>query len=200
MGLIAMIMEDTWLFLEIESPWYKAFCANNYTNPLAMRTSWLLILLMFLQGLDTKINPFQEGEDDNVMDSKDHVKSLEELDGHQIKTYNVLNVHQTDHSALLVRIADQLGDSPFGVVHCRLAPAFNIVVLWVSGRHGTTSRNFSAMQRLLPFSSDLILSFKAQHTGKEGEVRPFGDLLSGHDDPQAFISPSFSAFSFLFAT
>ncbi|KAH0773711.1 hypothetical protein KY290_010848 [Solanum tuberosum] len=92
----AMIMEDTWLFLEIESPWYKAFCANNYTNPLAMRTYWLLVLLMFLQGLDSKTNPFQEGEDDNVMDNKDHVKALEELDGHQIKTYNVLKVHPSE--------------------------------------------------------------------------------------------------------
>ncbi|WMV37038.1 hypothetical protein MTR67_030423 [Solanum verrucosum] len=51
----------------------------------------------------------------------------------------------SDHSASLVGIADQLGDSPFGVVHRRLAPAFSIVVLWVIGRHGTTSQNFSAM-------------------------------------------------------
>uniref|UniRef100_M1D9Y0 Uncharacterized protein n=1 Tax=Solanum tuberosum TaxID=4113 RepID=M1D9Y0_SOLTU len=57
----------------------------------------------------------------------------------------------TDHSASLVRIADQLGDSPFGVVHRRLAPALNIVVVWVIGRHGTTSRNFLAMRRLDPF-------------------------------------------------
>uniref|UniRef100_M1DUG0 Uncharacterized protein n=1 Tax=Solanum tuberosum TaxID=4113 RepID=M1DUG0_SOLTU len=48
-----------------------------------------------------------------------------------------------DHSASFVRIADQLGDSPFGVVHRRLAPSFSIVVLWVMGRHGTASRNFS---------------------------------------------------------
>ncbi|WMV09498.1 hypothetical protein MTR67_002883 [Solanum verrucosum] len=46
---------------------------------------------------------------------------------------------------------DQLGDSPFGVVHCRLAPSFSIVVLWVIGQHGTASRNFSAMRRLDPF-------------------------------------------------
>uniref|UniRef100_M1D8Q0 Uncharacterized protein n=1 Tax=Solanum tuberosum TaxID=4113 RepID=M1D8Q0_SOLTU len=66
-----------------------------------------------------------------------------------------------DHSASLVRIADQLSDSPFGVVHHRLAPAFSIVVLWVIGRHGTASRNFSVMRRLLPFSADLIISFRA---------------------------------------
>ncbi|KAG5610920.1 hypothetical protein H5410_022201 [Solanum commersonii] len=48
----------------------------------------------------------------------------------------------TDHSVSLVGIADQLGDSPFGVVHCRLAPSFSIVVLWVIGRHGTASQNF----------------------------------------------------------
>ncbi|WMV30000.1 hypothetical protein MTR67_023385, partial [Solanum verrucosum] len=51
-----------------------------------------------------------------------------------------------DHSASLVGIADQLGDSPFGVVHHRLAPALSIVVLWVIRRHDTASRNFSVMR------------------------------------------------------
>ncbi|WMV19705.1 hypothetical protein MTR67_013090 [Solanum verrucosum] len=77
-----------------------------------------------------------------------------------------------DHSASLVRIVDQLSDSPFGIVHCRLAPALNIIVLWVIGRHGTASRNFSAMRRLPPFSVDLILSIRAQHTRTKGELRP----------------------------
>ncbi|WMV41562.1 hypothetical protein MTR67_034947 [Solanum verrucosum] len=40
---------------------------------------------------------------------------------------------KADHSASLVRISNQLGDSPFGVVHHRLALALNIVVLWVIG-------------------------------------------------------------------
>ncbi|WMV24251.1 hypothetical protein MTR67_017636 [Solanum verrucosum] len=66
-----------------------------------------------------------------------------------------------DHSASLVRIADQLGDLPFGVVHRHLAPSFNIFVLWVIRRHGTASRNVSAMRRLLPFFADLIISFRA---------------------------------------
>ncbi|KAG5599268.1 hypothetical protein H5410_030638 [Solanum commersonii] len=44
-----------------------------------------------------------------------------------------------NHSALLVEIADQLGNSPFGVVHRRLAPIFSIVILWVIGQHGTAS-------------------------------------------------------------
>ncbi|KAG5595750.1 hypothetical protein H5410_036982 [Solanum commersonii] len=43
---------------------------------------------------------------------------------------------KTDHSALLVRIADQLSDSPFGVVHRRLALAFNIVVAQHTGTKG----------------------------------------------------------------
>uniref|UniRef100_M1DKI9 Uncharacterized protein n=1 Tax=Solanum tuberosum TaxID=4113 RepID=M1DKI9_SOLTU len=65
-----------------------------------------------------------------------------------------------DHSATLVGIADQLDDSPFGVIHRRLAPSFGIVVLWVIGRHSTSSQNFLAMRRLLPFFVDLILSFR----------------------------------------
>uniref|UniRef100_M1DI53 Polyprotein protein n=1 Tax=Solanum tuberosum TaxID=4113 RepID=M1DI53_SOLTU len=75
----------------------------------------------------------------------------------------------TDHSALLIGIADQLGDSPFGVVHCRLTPTICIIVLWVIRRHGTASQSFSVMRRLRFFSTNLILSFRAQHTGTKGE-------------------------------
>ncbi|WMV30373.1 hypothetical protein MTR67_023758, partial [Solanum verrucosum] len=105
-----------------------------------------------------------------------------------------------DYSASLVEIADQLCDSHFGVIHHCLTPSLSIFVLWVIGRHGTASRNFLAMYRLLPFSSNLILYFRAQITEIKGEVTPFGDSPSGVGNPQAFISSFFSAFSFLFAT
>ncbi|WMV29646.1 hypothetical protein MTR67_023031 [Solanum verrucosum] len=39
----------------------------------------------------------------------------------------------TNHSTLLVGIADQLNDSPLGVVHRHLAPAFNIVISGLLG-------------------------------------------------------------------
>ncbi|WMV18697.1 hypothetical protein MTR67_012082, partial [Solanum verrucosum] len=50
--------------------------------------------------------------------------------------------------------ADQLGDSPFGIVHRRLAPAFSIVMHLFIGRHGTSSWNFSVIRRLLPFTAN----------------------------------------------
>ena len=75
-GLIVLIKEDTWLLLEIVSPWCNAFCANHCTNPHAMRIYLLFVLFMVLQGLDSRTNPFQEGEDDNNMDSMDRVKSI----------------------------------------------------------------------------------------------------------------------------
>uniref|UniRef100_M1DV91 Uncharacterized protein n=1 Tax=Solanum tuberosum TaxID=4113 RepID=M1DV91_SOLTU len=92
-----------------------------------------------------------------------------------------------DHSASLVGITNQLGDSTFGVVHHRLAPTFSIVVLWVIGRHGTASWNFSVMHRLLPISTEWILSFRAQHTGTKGKVRP----SVTHQVKSVIIMPTF---------
>ncbi|KAG5585457.1 hypothetical protein H5410_045891 [Solanum commersonii] len=57
----------------------------------------------------------------------------------------------TDHSATLVRIADQLDNSPFGVALRRLAPSFGIIVLWVIRRYSTALWNFLAMRQLDPF-------------------------------------------------
>ncbi|WMV30260.1 hypothetical protein MTR67_023645, partial [Solanum verrucosum] len=74
-----------------------------------------------------------------------------------------------DHSASLVRIAYQLGDSPFGVVHHHLAASSSIVMLWVIGRHGTAAWNCSAMRRLLIFTADLFLFFMAQYAGIKDE-------------------------------
>ncbi|WMV18790.1 hypothetical protein MTR67_012175, partial [Solanum verrucosum] len=91
-----------------------------------------------------------------------------------------------DYSVSLVEIADQLGDPPFGRFHCHLALSFSIVVFWIIGQHSTTLRNYSATRRLLLFTANFILSFKAQLIGKKCEdkifwrfaewVRRFSDL------------------------
>ncbi|WMV24845.1 hypothetical protein MTR67_018230 [Solanum verrucosum] len=72
-----------------------------------------------------------------------------------------------DHSASLV------GDLPFGRFHHRLALSFSIVVFWIIWRHSTASRNCSATRQLLLFTTDLIRSFRAQHTGTKGEDKTF---------------------------
>ncbi|KAG5590866.1 hypothetical protein H5410_041380 [Solanum commersonii] len=41
----------------------------------------------------------------------------------------------SDHSASLVKNADQLDDPPFGRFHHRVALSFNIIVFWIIGRH-----------------------------------------------------------------
>ncbi|KAG5576656.1 hypothetical protein H5410_056790 [Solanum commersonii] len=45
-------------------------------------------------------------------------------------------ISKMDHSTLLVGIADQLDDVPFGVVHRCLTPTFSIIVLWHTGTKG----------------------------------------------------------------
>ncbi|KAG5571847.1 hypothetical protein H5410_061613 [Solanum commersonii] len=44
-----------------------------------------------------------------------------------------------DRLASIVGIVDQLGDSPFGVVHCCLVPTFVIIMLWPIGRYGLST-------------------------------------------------------------
>ncbi|WMV46474.1 hypothetical protein MTR67_039859, partial [Solanum verrucosum] len=81
-----------------------------------------------------------------------------------------------DHSAKIVGIANQLGDLPFGLVHRRLALAFNIIMFWIIRRHSTVSQNCSATRRLLLLTANLILSFRAQHTGTKSENKTFWRL------------------------
>ncbi|WMV45766.1 hypothetical protein MTR67_039151, partial [Solanum verrucosum] len=81
-----------------------------------------------------------------------------------------------DHSTQLVGIAGQLDDSPFGIVHHHVALTLNIVVFWIVRRHGTALRSCLVTRRLLLFTVDLILSFRAQHTGTKGEDKTFWRL------------------------
>ncbi|WMV13558.1 hypothetical protein MTR67_006943, partial [Solanum verrucosum] len=80
-----------------------------------------------------------------------------------------------DHLAKLVGIAYQLSDPPFRLVHHALALAFSIVVFWISRKH-PSSWNCLATCQLLLFTADLILSFRAQHTGTKGKDKIFWRL------------------------
>ncbi|KAG5585776.1 hypothetical protein H5410_046210 [Solanum commersonii] len=76
----------------------------------------------------------------------------------------------------LVGITDQLGNSPFGIVHSRVSLSLSIILFWIIRRHDTTSQSCSVTRRLLLFTTDLILSFKAQRTGTKGEDKTFWQL------------------------
>ncbi|KAG5610544.1 hypothetical protein H5410_021825 [Solanum commersonii] len=60
-----------------------------------------------------------------------------------------------DYLATLVGIADQLSDSPFGVVHLHFTPAFSIVILWGSAhwnkRRSKTFRRLTKWTRVHAF-------------------------------------------------
>lgn len=59
-------MKDVWLYLKCVPPWHidVVYCANS--NPHVMRIWCLFVLSFFLQGFDSRTNPFQEGEDDRA--------------------------------------------------------------------------------------------------------------------------------------
>ncbi|KAG5590163.1 hypothetical protein H5410_040677, partial [Solanum commersonii] len=78
-----------------------------------------------------------------------------------------------DHSTQLIRIVDALGDPPFWLLHRLLVFDFSIFAFWFIGRYSTTLRNCSMMHRLLPFITNLIISFSAQQTGTLGECPCF---------------------------
>ncbi|WMV07821.1 hypothetical protein MTR67_001206, partial [Solanum verrucosum] len=71
----------------------------------------------------------------------------------------------------LFGIADTLGDPPFGQFHHLLILTLNLFAFWVAGRYGTTSRNCSATSRLLYFIANLIIPFRAQHTGTKDDLQ-----------------------------
>ncbi|KAG5605871.1 hypothetical protein H5410_027363, partial [Solanum commersonii] len=81
-----------------------------------------------------------------------------------------------DPSAKLVRFVDQLGYPPFGLVYRPLALAFDIIVFFIIRIYSNASRNCSVTCRLLLFTADLILSFKAQHIGTKGMDKAFWRL------------------------
>ena len=61
--------KDPWLYCEYVHSWHlEMICCANL-NPHAMRSLYLFALFLVLQGLDSRSNPFQEGEDDTSQTS-----------------------------------------------------------------------------------------------------------------------------------
>ncbi|KAG5613711.1 hypothetical protein H5410_013535, partial [Solanum commersonii] len=79
------------------------------------------------------------------------------------------NALRRSHLVQLVEITDTLGNPPFSLLHRLSVVAFSIFASWIFGQHITASRNCSVTRRLLLFTVDLILSFKALHTRTKGK-------------------------------
>ncbi|KAG5599447.1 hypothetical protein H5410_030817 [Solanum commersonii] len=92
-------------------------------------------------------------------------------------TCRMKNSLRLDHSTSLVEINDQLNNLPFGRFNHRLSLSFSIIMFWIIGRHCIASWNCSAICQLLLFIANLILSFRAQHTGTKGEDKAFWQLI-----------------------
>uniref|UniRef100_M1DVA5 'chromo' domain containing protein n=1 Tax=Solanum tuberosum TaxID=4113 RepID=M1DVA5_SOLTU len=87
-------------------------------------------------------------------------------------------MHVLDHSASLIGIADQLGDSPFGIVHRRLAPSFCIVVL---AQHTGTKREmvntrFNGVRHVAPVNAP-VEEFTVRGSGR-GRGRSFNEVTN----------------------
>uniref|UniRef100_M1DHL1 Uncharacterized protein n=1 Tax=Solanum tuberosum TaxID=4113 RepID=M1DHL1_SOLTU len=63
-GLIAMTIDEVWLFLEFESPRLNVLSANFCTTHHAKRISFLLMIYMVLQGLDSRTHLYLLAYDD----------------------------------------------------------------------------------------------------------------------------------------
>ncbi|KAG5606026.1 hypothetical protein H5410_027518 [Solanum commersonii] len=101
-------------------------------------------------------------------------------------------VFAAESLALLVEIADQLGDPPFGRFHHRFALSFNIIVFWIIGQHKCAVERLKRPPTLL-FTANLILSFWI-NTLEQKRIRPFGDFFGGSAILEFSFLRSFSAF------
>lgn len=59
--------KDSLLYFKFVPSWYDDICTNPYSNHHTIRISGFLILHMFLQDLNLRINSFEKVEDDTRM-------------------------------------------------------------------------------------------------------------------------------------
>uniref|UniRef100_M1DA58 Uncharacterized protein n=1 Tax=Solanum tuberosum TaxID=4113 RepID=M1DA58_SOLTU len=93
--------------------------------------------------------------------TKDHKGLFKASNGHECEVAKIQSANQ-------VGLADHLGDPPFAHFHHLSTLTFSILKFCNFGRSNTASRNHSAIRRLLLSLTDLVLSFRAWHTGTLG--------------------------------
>ncbi|KAH0633572.1 hypothetical protein KY284_036358 [Solanum tuberosum] len=98
------LIEEPTLCMGKVHPCHGIELAIANANPHAMRILFLFTLPMVLRGMDSRTNPFQEGENDTIwISSKSSIHELERIDG----SFSRMDVHGIEKCALEELPAEQ---------------------------------------------------------------------------------------------
>ncbi|KAF3676628.1 hypothetical protein FXO37_05227 [Capsicum annuum] len=88
--------KDVWLSLKCVPPWHvdAVYCTNS--NPHVMRMCCLFVFSSFLQGLDSRSNPFQEGENDTSQMATQIFKDM--IGDHHLKAQDLVTPRAKEYA------------------------------------------------------------------------------------------------------